>query len=280
MARHQRLIEKMVEIGIPAKEARIYSALLQKRELSALEIQAIAHVPRTKVYEITHRMIMNNMCIEKRIRGRKKFQAAEPEQFFRNLMKKRERELARQREIAKEIEEIASLKYRRNLETTDFAKSIEEIADQSSIYERYVSLLKNTRKELIGFVKPPYFHRYQESKLNEQDDIMFQKVKKGMKVSILYEIPKQKIAWTSNYIQRCVEKGEKARLISDIPAKIYIFDGERMALILPNGKHSKTQFTMFVINHTALAQAGKSFFNYLWKQALDYRVLASRIKKV
>ena len=78
MIRHEGMIRKLIELGISEKEARIYWALLQKRELTALEIQGIAHVPRTKVYEITHRMILRNMCIEKQIGSKKKYQAVEP----------------------------------------------------------------------------------------------------------------------------------------------------------------------------------------------------------
>jgi len=40
--KHEWLIGKLTELGIPEKEAMIYYALLQKRELTAMEVQEIA----------------------------------------------------------------------------------------------------------------------------------------------------------------------------------------------------------------------------------------------
>lgn len=278
MTESMKLIEKMIDLGISEKDARIYSVLLQKRELTALEIQKTAHVPRTKVYEITQRMISNNMCIEKHIRGKKKFQAVEPEKFFHNYLSQQEHKLESQRKLVKEIEKMATHLHSRGMRTTDICMSVEVITDQLSIYERYVSLVKYTKKELLGFVKPPYIHQYNDKKLDEQDDILFRRTKKRVQVRILYEMPDQKIGWLYNYIKKCAKRGEKARIADHVPAKLYIFDEQKIMLLLPNTSHKTSLFTMFVMNHPSLAQAGKILFNHLWQQARDYHVLESLIK--
>jgi len=276
---HAKMLKKLMELGISEKEARIYSALLQKRELTAIEIQKTAHVPRTKVYEITHKMILSNMCIEKQIGGRKKYQAVEPKKFLKSLMKKNERELIEKRKLAGEIEKIASPEYARGMQKTDISKSVEIIRDQPSIHERYLNLLRNTKKELVGLVKPPYVHQYNELRLGEQDEIMFRKIKKGVKVRMLYEIPVKKIKWTYSYIKKCVERGEKARVIASVPAKINIFDQRYIVVALTNLKPGASPLTMFVIEHPPLARAGKILFDYLWAQAQNYHSLKSLIRK-
>lgn len=268
-----------MELGISEKEARIYSALLQKRELTAIEIQKTAYVPRTKVYEITHKMILNKMCIEKQIGGRKKYQAVEPKKFLNHLIKKHEQELIEKRKLAGEIEKIASPEYVRGMQSTDISKSVEIIEDQPSIHERYLSLLMNTKKEFVGLVKPPYVHQYNELKLSEQDEMMFRKIKKGVKVRMLYEIPVKKLKWTYSYIKKCVERGEKARVINSVPAKIYIFDQKFIVVALADLKPGVSPLTMFVIEHPPLARAGMILFDYLWAQAQNYHSLKSLIKK-
>ncbi|MGB3479995.1 MAG: hypothetical protein WBB67_12665 [bacterium] len=177
------------------------------------------------------------------------------------------------------VYKIDSAGYVRGMQSADISQSVEIIKDQPSIHERYVSLLMNTKKELVGLVKPPYVHQYNELKLSEQDEMMFQKIKKGVKVRMLYEIPVKKIKWIYNYIKKCVERGEKAHVIGSVPAKIYIFDQKYIVVALANLKPGASPLTMFVIEHPPLARAGKILFDYLWAQAQNYYSLKSLIRK-
>jgi sugar-specific transcriptional regulator TrmB len=279
MKKAENMVRKMIALGISEKEAMIYSALLQRRELTAIEIQKATHIPRTKVYEITHRMVQENMCIEKRIRGKTMYQAVEPKKFLHHLIQKGEQELADKKKLAEDIDTLASPRYTNMLQNTDISTSAEIIKDQPSIHERYLNLLKATNKEILGLIKPPYIHRYDALKLKEQDDLLFRKIKKGLNVRMLYEIPRTKIEWTYNYIKQCAKKGERARLIDNVPAKMYIFDQRYIIVALTDVNPAAAPLTMYTIDHPPLAQAGKIFFNYLWEKALDYKILESRIRK-
>lgn len=280
MIRHEEMIRKLVELGIPEKEAGIYWALLQKRELTALEIQKIAHVPRTKVYEITHRMTLRNMCLEKQIGSKKKYQAVDPAKFLNGFMSDKEKELNDKRNIADGIKKMAIPAYEQGIKHFDSLENVEIIKDLPSIHERFVSLMKNTKKELIGLGKAPYSHQYDETRLKEQDDAVHEKVKKGVEVRVVYEIPaKDKLEWTYNQIRKCVKAGEKARVIESLPIKVYIFDERYILMALTNVKsdYDNSRLVMFVVDHPPLAYLGKALFEQLWKQAKDYRILKSLI---
>ncbi|MGB3478676.1 MAG: helix-turn-helix domain-containing protein [bacterium] len=279
MDKNKSLIEKMTAFGIPEKNAMIYSALLTKSELTAVEIQKMTHIPRTKVYEITHKMAQDNMCIEKHIHGKTKYQAVEPKKFFHYMIQKHEQELTDKKILAEDIETLASPLYTHRTQNTDPSKSAEIIKDQASIHERYVDLLKTTNKEILGLIKPPYAHRNNELKLNEQDKILFQKIKKGLDARMLYEMPRTNIEGTYDYIKKCVKNGEKARVIDNVPVKMYIFDEKYIIVALTDVNRDASQLTMYSIEHPSLAQAGKMLFNHLWKHASDYKILAPRISR-
>jgi len=94
-------------------------ALLEQRELSALEINKLMNVPRTKVYEITQRMIRRGMCIEKRIGRKKKYQAVEPGKTLDCLIKEYEGDLDEKKKLAKEFCKMVYPMYNRGKQIVD-----------------------------------------------------------------------------------------------------------------------------------------------------------------
>ena len=280
MIKHDTLIKRMIELGISEKQAKIYHALLQKRELTAMGIQEIAHVPRTKVYEITQKMKLNNMCLEKQVGKKKMYQAVDPVKFLSGFMSDKEKELKDKKNIADEIKRMAMPVYEQGIKQFDRLDNVEIIKDLPSIHERFVNLVKNTKKELIGLAKAPYTHQYDATKLKEQGDAVHERVKKGVDVKVVYEIPaKDKLEWTYNHINNCVQTGEQARVIESLPIKVFIFDERYILMALANATIPNTPLTMFVIDHPPLAYLGKALFDQLWKEAKDYRVLQTLIKR-
>lgn len=271
MTKKDNLIRKMVVFGISAKQAMIYSALLEKKELTAAEIQEITHIPRTKVYEIAHKMVLEKMCIEKRMRGKTYYQALAPGKFLNSIMQARAREFAEKKKLAKNIETLASPLYACMMSNPGVQTTAEIIKDQASIHERYINLLNTAKKEILGLIKPPYAHHFNAHRLKEQDDVLFGKIKQGLDVRILYETPAKKIKWIRGYIRNCIQQGEKARMIDSVPAKMYIFDERYIILALTDNNTGTSPLTMYTIDHPLLAKAGKTIFENLWEKALDYR---------
>ncbi len=271
---NEKLVKEIIELGIPEKEARIYCALLQKRELTALQIQEIANVPRTKVYEFTKRMISKNMCIEKKVGHRKKYLAVEPSQFFQTLIHDRETEINRQRKIALELEKAISPIYKQANRSPGPTEIVEIIDDPGSIFERYLSFVRNAKYDYLGLIKSPYLYLDDGDKMRELDRILFVRIKKGVNVRMIYETPPEnRRAWTFNYIRHCVRCGEHARVLESLPLKVYIFDQRQVMVLLMNPSTSVSPVTMFTIDHQPLASLAIALFEILWKNAQDYRIL-------
>jgi len=270
----------MQKLGVSDTEAKIYRALLERRELSALEIHELTHVPRTKVYEVTQKMMLRGMCLEKQMGRKKKYQAVEPKRALNNLVKPLESQLDEQKTIAAIVTKMIDPIYDRGMNKVEDLEYIEIIHDRPSIHERYVSLVRNTRKELLGFVKPPFAHRPTRKKLVEQENAEYEILKKGAIIRVLYEFPDSaELAERLQHIRSVAKRGERSRVIEHLPIKMYIFDKRYVLMALANAKEAASLLTMVVVDHPGLAEAGTLLFNYLWEQAHDWRYLESRVDK-
>lgn len=273
-------LDKLTKLGLSETEAKVYLALLHKRQLTAMEIHEFTNVPRSKVYEITQKMILRGICIEKLIGRNKKYQAVEPEVALDNLIKEYENDLAVKKDLVSEMNRSLKPLYTLGMQNVDTSEYIEVIKDLPSIHERYVSLVRNTKEELVGFVKGPYAHQSSNDKLDEQESAEFKILKKGALVRTLYEYPNEdEMEIQIGHIESCIKAGELARLYRDVPLKMYIFDTRYVLMALDNVRSVTSPLTMLVIEHPSLATAGKVLFDILWEKADEYTKVKDLFKK-
>lgn len=252
---------------------------MKKRELTALEIHELTDLPRTKIYELAQMMIRRGMCIEKQMGRRKKYQAVAPKRALNNLIQEYTTDLNEKKRLAKDITRIIHPAYSQGMQIQGVPEYVEVIKGRQSIHERYVNLVKMTKKELLGFVKRPYTHKYNRQKMGEQENVEFKILKRGAVARVLYEFPSEeeredRIA----HIEKCIQAGEKARLIKHLPIKMYIFDQRYVLMALEHPKLVISPITMLVIDHQGLAKATRIAFDSLWKKAKDYRDFGSLSK--
>jgi len=273
-------LEKMLRLGISESEARIYTTLLEKRELSVLEIHELTNIPRIKVYEITRKLILRGMCIKKQLRRKTRYQAVEPRRALDRLVKKYENDLDKKKKLAKEFIKMVYPIYNRETQSVGVSENVEIIDDLPSIHERYISLVKNTKQELVGFMKRPYTHQHKRQKVGEQENEKFEILTRGVIVRMIYEFPrKDEIEFLIPHIEKCIKVREKARLTEYLPMKMYIFDRRYVLMALTTSRRATSTLTMLVIEHPGFALAAKILFNHLWEKGKDYRVLKSLIRK-
>lgn len=270
----------MQKLGVSETEAKIYRALLERRELSALEIHELTNVPRTKVYEVTQKMILRGMCLEKQMGRKKKYQAVEPKRALDNLVKRLEDQLNDQKDIASIVIKMIGPTYCRGMKKVEDLDYIEIINDRPSIHERYVTLVKNTKKELLGFVKPPFAHKPARRKLVEQENAEYDILKKGVIIRVLYEFPDlSEMTERLQHIKSVAKRGERSRVIEHLPIKMYIFDNRYVLMALANTQDAASALTMVVVDHPGLAEAGSLLFHHLWEKAHDWQYLETKFLK-
>ena len=271
--KQQELMDKMMRLGIPDAQARIYLALLRKRELSAIEIQEITDVPRTKVYEITQQMILRGLCIEKRIGRAKKFQAIEPERALAGMIHEHEDELKSKRSIVKEIDKILEPLYTKAMQRSELSDNIEIIKDMKAIHERYINLVDATRSSMIAFAKPPSAHMNMTYRIRLQMNALFNILKKGVDVRMLFELADKRFMDAEAIrIEQMIKNGCHARILEQLPIKAYVFDNTYVLMALDNPPAEAQPLTMIVVTHKALAVTFRILFDYLWEEAKDSQV--------
>lgn len=275
------MYRKLKQLGLSETVAKIYIALLKKRELSAMEIHELTGVPRSRIYEIAQKMMQKGMCIEKKAGRSKKYQAVLPKRVFENLIRESKAEHVRKSELAEVMISELSPLYDQGLRNTDVSEYVEIIKDVPSIHERYTDLVRNSRFEILGFVKPPYTHQRGGKKLDQQEDQEISKLSAGVTIKGLYEYEYEDIAdFELPHIERCIAAGEQVRFIKKLPVKMYIFDRKFVLMAMSNGESATSPLTMLVVDHPALASASKILFDHMWENALDLDALKSMLEKI
>lgn len=271
--KQKELMDKMMRLGIPDAQSKIYLALLRKRELSAIEIQELTDVPRTKVYEITQQMVLRGLCIEKRIGRTKKFQAIEPKRALSAMLHEQENELKSKQSIAKAIDKILMPLYKQGMEKTELSDNIEIIKDMKAIHERYIDLMQATRFSMIAFAKPPAAHMNMTYRIRMQMNALFEILKQGVDVRMLFELADKRFMDAEAIrIEQLIKHGCHARILEQLPIKAYVFDDTYVLMALDNPPAETPPLTMIIVTHKALATTFRILFDHLWEEAKDSQV--------
>ena len=266
----REVYNKLEQLGMSETIAKIYRALLEKRELSAMEIHELTGVPRTKIYEIAQKMILRGMCIEKRIGRSKKYQAVAPKRLFDILLKESELEHTRKVDLAESLLSTLSPIYELGSQNTDVSDYIEYIKDAPSIHERYTSLMRNAEFEILSFSKPPYAYQNVAKKRKEQEDQQISKLSSGILCKVIYEYKdKSPEDFYLPHIEISIQAGLQVRYLEQLPVKMIVFDRRFVLIAMRNSESTTTPLTMLLVDHPSLASAMSILFNTLWDNGIN-----------
>ncbi len=275
------LIKKLLELGFTEREAKLYLTLLEKKSFTVLELQQIAKIPRTKIYEVLQKMIGRGICTQRSVGKQKIFEAVEPVIAFEKIIKKSETEFFESIENKKEI--ISNLVktlipiYDENKENFNPLEFIEIFKSKDQIQKKYIQMLQSTKCELLTFNKGPYVCD-NPGRLNEQQTHETDLLKRGGICRNIYEINElTKHEWLMEYIVNQINHGQQAKVIDSLPIKMILSDSEIVSFPLPQTIGDSTDITLVFIKHHQLAAASKMLFAHLWEQARDFGEVVNEI---
>lgn len=261
------LIEKLQELGLSRREAEVYLALLQKREITAPEVSRITSVSRTKSYEILGNLVKKNVCRVLVKNGSKFFSGIEPEIAVKNLVFQYEQELETKKNVAEQCVQRLKDFNKAKDNVTDTMDYIEVISDSGQIKDRWLIIEKNTQKELLVFTKQPY-----AMDLKDNVSIQASMTKRKIKVRGVYEygninseIEKEQFI---GLLERFQKLDEEARIVKELPMKLVISD-ETITMFALNDRISlRPSITTMIVNHHSFAIALKQVFESYWNMGL------------
>lgn len=240
------------KVGFTQNEAKAYLALLRIGRSTSYNIVKEAKVSSGKIYETLDKLIERGIVSYIIIRGKKYFEAAEPERLL-DYMNKREFEIREETlEISKIIPELKAKK--KFVEKVTKAEIYEGISGIKSIYELMLSELKSKGTILIlgapkeaGKKLDSYFDNFNKRRIEQNIQL---------KIILNYSHPREQKLKTLKKTQVRVFSKDIAT-----PAWINIF-GDFIATF-----NIGEEPIVFLIKNDEVADSYKQYFELMWKTA-------------
>ncbi len=272
------LIDKLQKIGLSKRESEVYIALLTKNEFTAPEIGKITSVSRNKSYEVLQSLVKKNLCTEKYKNGTKVFIGIKPDIALKNIISVYENELKEKKELtAKFSEELMKL-HTANKQSSGSLDYIEVFTDIGQVRERWESIERNTKDELLVFTKPPY-----SVSLEETLEVAKEVKKNKISIKSIYEFTTLRSVEEAEKLLKMIDvykkMGEDARIIEELPMKLAISDLNTTVFVLEDKVSMQGSMTTMIVEHPAFAVALKKVFDSYWREALPVDVFRKNLKK-
>jgi sugar-specific transcriptional regulator TrmB len=277
------ILKSLCNFELNTYEAKSYLSLLEKNNLTAVEVAKLSSVPRGRIYEILDNLEQKGLCNS--IPGKvTRFKASDPAVLTEkikgkihkaeNEIEKKKRELDElKRSSSDTINELIPLfkNSRNNNQPLDY---IEILKNRDQIYNRYNQLCNRAKSEILGFAKPPF--AYNSPKLfKEQIKILTEAVKRNVKMRAIYELPADEDSRLQLYkdINNTYEpEYEELRLIERLPIKASIIDGLITLVVLEYPVLGELSLTGLVIDHQDYSEGFRKMFEAYWNEGIDHYI--------
>jgi len=271
------IIEELKKYGITKREAEVYVALLQKKDLTAPEVSKITSVTRTKCYEILQNLVKKKMCNENFKNGNKIFSSVDPKIALQNILSVQEIELNRKKESARNFGETLTKLYNEKEKFDSPLDYIEVISDAGTLKAKWMEFEKNMKEEFLVFVKAPYAVNMEDNIEEETETLSNKVVIKG-----LYEYgnlkTKEEIDNLIHFMKVYQNIGEEVRVYKELPMKLAIIDGTITMISLADRISMKPELTSMIVNHPSLADAMKTVFYTYWNMGMSVEEYENMVK--
>jgi DNA-binding CsgD family transcriptional regulator len=137
-----------------------------------------------------------------------------------------------------------------------------EVVTGTAIVERINQIKGSAQREILAIDSPPY---YLGAGPNQME---IEQLNRGVAYRVVYspesvEVP----GYLTENILPCVEAGEQARVLPDVPAKLTIIDGS-IAFVSMSVRDTDVNRSLLIIRPSSLLTALIGMFELCWRNAL------------
>ena len=277
MTDYAKFLKDLINMGMNERNAKVYLALLRKKDASLADLHKLSGVRQNKLYEVINNLIREGYCAEKKIGRKRFFNVIDPGTSIGSNLKKMEERLEKSYKLKNALEEI----YHNTDEIKEPFEYIEIFHGNDNIHQQFCQLVKNSKKEILGFTKPP-LTCYTPDKRKEQEELLFEfMARKGILKSI-YEIQNNGNDSSSFNIEEFETAGEKVKIAESLPIKMIIFDRRALLIADEEPLTPSNEFRMTLIKQKAIVNAFCALFDFFWQKSYDvksWKELKKQIKK-
>jgi len=272
-----KITEKLMFLGLTEREAKLYLTLLSKKSFTAMELQSVANIPRTKIYEVFQKLLAKGLCTYRIIGKTKYYEANDPNLALQKLIEEEkiafDERFEKIKSSTSEILKIVTPLYEKSKNESYPYDFVEIFRNKEQIQKKYLQAVNESKKALLTFNKGPYVCDT-PGRLKEQEDAETQLIKRGIECRNIYERKElEQYEWLSKYVKRQSLLGQQARVTDELPIKMMVFDEKRVFFpLLHPGEDSNNSFTMIFIEHRELAIACKMLFDHIWNNSKEVSV--------
>ncbi|TCC12172.1 helix-turn-helix domain-containing protein [Kribbella soli] len=136
-----------------------------------------------------------------------------------------------------------------------------EVVTGSAIVERIHQIKSGVQREILAIDSPPYY-------IGGPNQEEIDQLRRGVSYRVVYspesvEVP----GYLTENILPCVEAGEQARVLPDVPAKLTIIDGA-IAFVSMSARDTDVNRSLLIIRPSSLLSALIGMFELCWRNAL------------
>ncbi|MBT7789869.1 MAG: hypothetical protein HN757_13405 [Calditrichaeota bacterium] len=274
-----RSTRKLIDIGMTEREAKLYLAMLQRDEADATELHRLSGVVRTKAYETLQIMVQRGYCLE-RVSGKQRYFRAVPPDSLVDIFKDRwAKETDVKNENADQIFNDLDRVFRLNSKLSHEFDFVEVIRNPEQSAQRFIQSLNESQIEILALCRTPYAGsdpKYREAQIKAHYELY----NRGVVTRSLYMYEEEVWPLVQNVIESITEPGQEARIVDDIPTKVFIFDKKTVRLDVPS-THSTdhAMFTTVVVKDVRIAAAFIILFETIWARSLNLEDWLKKIEK-
>ncbi|NQV01466.1 MAG: hypothetical protein HQ542_02390, partial [Bacteroidia bacterium] len=245
--------------------AKVYLALLSKREASLTDLQKLSGVRSNKISEVVNNLVRQGFCSERRIGNRRFLYALDPRSSLKPALEELETMLEQGNALRKSLGKL----YEKAEEVKEPFEYIEIIHGSENVHTKYMELLRNAKYDALNFTRPP-FASVTQPMYEEQMVLLKRFLDRGGKVRGVFEVNEDSPRRMYDVSYRSYQLGEKFRIAPKLPLKMYIFDRENLLIADKSALNGGDEISMTVIKQKTTVDGYVALFEFMWEQSEDY----------
>lgn len=246
-------IPALRDFGLTGNEARAYVALLRYGMQTAADIAPRAGVTRGRVYQILAELSRKGLATE--LPGRpRSFSPVDPRVALEATLKQRQAEMERA------VESLSGWWDRIQRREVSTVPALEVLGRPEQISQHFELLQDQALKEILVFNKAPYVS-------GEENPAELRALARGLRCRGIYEREFLDSLQRQSHFQTFVEHGEEARVVTELPMKMAIFDRRRALMPLASSHDPSQPFTSVIVHDHGLASSLALTFEHIWDTA-------------
>ena len=244
-------------LGVAADEEHVYRLLLTDPGAGVTEVEAHTTLSPARVRRALVALESKAMITRSDSRP-PRYHPAPPDIVVEALVSAREEELQRTRLAAQELSALLQAPP----DQPQVSKVVEVITSPEAVVRRWTQQQRSARRSLEVFVRPPFT----QPDLDEDESVQRALYERGCEVRGVYDQRALQAPDILTSLQRTVLLGEQARVATELPVKLALFD-RRLAFV-PLGRGDNT--TTLVVHESAMLDALVALFDLWWHRALPF----------